>query len=406
MKPKDPFEFLPNALTEALSATFTEITDAVIEEIRERVPEYARPSNARYMHALHASVKHGLQSFIDRISNPQAGIEEVKEFYESVGAWEAEEGRTLDSFQSALRLAARTAWNALTNRATENLDSHELARLTDAMLVHIDDLSSFTVKGFEQAGTHRLNELKRRQARLVKLITTDPPVSMGALEGLSAACGWRLPERITIAVAHEDPGGQRANFPATPPGALSGRIDGVLTFAIPDADGPGHREFLERFFRCDRISVGPSVEIVDGARSLQWASEMQLLIRNGIVQAEGVAFCSDHLSTLLLFRDPELLDVLSRQHLAPLNRLAPAKRDRLAETLLAWLRSRRSPTTVARWLQLHPQTVRYRMRQLETIYGAKLRDPDALFELELVLRDWELRHNARHPRSRSDTGSE
>jgi len=35
---------------------------------------------------------------------------------------------------------------------------------------------------------------------------------------------------------------------------------------------------------------------------------------------------------------------------------------------------------------VHPQTVRYRMRQLQATFGESLKDPAARFEMELALR--------------------
>jgi DNA-binding PucR family transcriptional regulator len=37
-------------------------------------------------------------------------------------------------------------------------------------------------------------------------------------------------------------------------------------------------------------------------------------------------------------------------------------------------------------LGVHPQTVRYRLRQLRELFGTALEDPDARFELALALR--------------------
>ena len=37
-------------------------------------------------------------------------------------------------------------------------------------------------------------------------------------------------------------------------------------------------------------------------------------------------------------------------------------------------------------LGVHPQTVRYRLRQLRELFGTRLEDPDARFELSLALR--------------------
>ncbi|MGH3241840.1 MAG: helix-turn-helix domain-containing protein, partial [Spirillospora sp.] len=49
---------------------------------------------------------------------------------------------------------------------------------------------------------------------------------------------------------------------------------------------------------------------------------------------------------------------------------------------------------IAKELDIHPQTVRYRMRRLEDILGDRLTDPDARFALEAVLRAMWLRERA------------
>ena len=59
---------------------------------------------------------------------------------------------------------------------------------------------------------------------------------------------------------------------------------------------------------------------------------------------------------------------------------------RLEATLLAWLRHAGTIAAVAGELDVHPQTVRYRLGRLRELFGAALDEPDARFELELVLR--------------------
>ena len=49
---------------------------------------------------------------------------------------------------------------------------------------------------------------------------------------------------------------------------------------------------------------------------------------------------------------------------------------------------------MAERLKVHPQTVRYRMRNLERTLGGQLSDPDARFAIELVLRAARLRERA------------
>jgi DNA-binding PucR family transcriptional regulator len=41
---------------------------------------------------------------------------------------------------------------------------------------------------------------------------------------------------------------------------------------------------------------------------------------------------------------------------------------------------------VAHQLHVHPQTVRYRLRQIHELFGDQLRDPERRFELQLALR--------------------
>jgi DNA-binding PucR family transcriptional regulator len=37
-------------------------------------------------------------------------------------------------------------------------------------------------------------------------------------------------------------------------------------------------------------------------------------------------------------------------------------------------------------MHVHPQTVRYRLRQIHELFGDQLRDPDTRFELQVALR--------------------
>ena len=41
---------------------------------------------------------------------------------------------------------------------------------------------------------------------------------------------------------------------------------------------------------------------------------------------------------------------------------------------------------MAQQIHVHPQTVRYRLRQIQELFGDQLRDPDRRFELQLALR--------------------
>jgi len=77
---------------------------------------------------------------------------------------------------------------------------------------------------------------------------------------------------------------------------------------------------------------------------------------------------------------------LAARVLAPLGELRPKAATRLRETLRAWLDHPGQVQAVAERLHVHPQTVRYRVAQLRELFGDRLDDPDARFELALALR--------------------
>src|SRR5204863_4542021 len=94
----------------------------------------------------------------------------------------------------------------------------------------------------------------------------------------------------------------------------------------------------------------------------------------------------DHLLDLILGRDEELTAELARRRLAPLDDLPPAARERLLDTLAAWLDAHGEARPAAAALHVHVQTVRYRLGQLRDLLGDALDDPQARLELQLALR--------------------
>ncbi|MFJ3811649.1 PucR family transcriptional regulator [Streptomyces sp. NPDC090073] len=393
-QPRDPFERIPPHLTAVFSPLLLPVSEDIVEAIRDGVPEYARPADLAYMKTLHMAVEQALRLFLDRIDNPQGSIEAINTTYEAIGAWEAGEGRSLDAFQLALRRGSRLAWQRVVAHIGDQLLPREhLATLAEALLVHIDDLSAAATRGYLQAGSRQLREVARRRERLVSLLVADPPASLAAIHDLAQACQWHVPRLAAVAVGEES-ASEVNSVSSIPPDVLVGSVDGAVCLVIPDPEGPGRQAMLRRALKGRSFAIGPSVPITGGADSLRWASDTLFLARSRLITASDLVFSVDHLATLLLFRDTKLLEVLSQRHLDALSSLSSQRRERLAETLLAWLQSGRSVSAVAKSLGIHHQTVRYRMRQLDALYGAKLHDPDLQFELELVLRARTLRRSA------------
>ena len=88
----------------------------------------------------------------------------------------------------------------------------------------------------------------------------------------------------------------------------------------------------------------------------------------------------DRLLDLLLAGDPALAADLARRALAPLDQLPAGSRQRLRETLAAWLDAQGHARTAAESLHVHVQTLRYRLGRLHDVFGDSLDDPSRRLE--------------------------
>ncbi|WP_262402896.1 PucR family transcriptional regulator [Actinomadura sp. CNU-125] len=134
--------------------------------------------------------------------------------------------------------------------------------------------------------------------------------------------------------------------------------------------------------------MGPTVRTEDAAKSLRWAREALPLARRGVLPSDRLIRCADHMPTLVVFKDEELVRAVADLRLAPLRSVRPRHRERLMRTLLACLQNGFNATEVATRLHVHPQTVRYRLHQLEELFGERLYEPEARLELEMALTVW------------------
>ncbi|MEU1200638.1 helix-turn-helix domain-containing protein [Streptomyces sp. NPDC005813] len=390
-EPNGPFKVFPSDLHDHLRPFFADIAEEVVRAIRTEIPEYARPTDDTYMHVVHQGVEHALQGFLERMAKPDTDWEPVKATYLRIGRGEAEEGRSLDSFQSALRLGARVTWrrvNALVD--AELLPREVLAALGEALFLHLDEMAAATTAGYTEARLHAAGELQQRRSRLVDLLTADPPASAEAISDLAHSARWPVPRALAVVAVDQGsrPGAARPIVPAE----FLARFDvQPAVLVVPDPDGPGRARAVAGALHGLRAAMGPTVALQEGARSWRWAAEALDLARRGILPGAEPVRCQDHLATLLLFRDEALVDAMAERRLGPLVEMRSPQRERLAETLLSWLQCGHNASEVAARLAVHPQTVRYRMRQLDELFGDQLHDPAAQFEMQLALRALTLR---------------
>jgi len=383
------FAAVPPETADVLRPVLSGLADETIAAIAEEVPDYARAMEGEFGKAVRRGVEIAFQRFLDLVLNPEADVRSARAAYVNLGRGEYHAGRSLDALLSAYRVGARLAWRRFVETGREaGLAPEVLYDLGEAIFAYIDEISAESADGYAQEQSAAAGEAQRRRRRLVRALADDPPASEEAIRTVAAAAGWALPRRVAALVVAGGDGAPEDELDAEAAalarrvgtGAVGAAFDNRLCVFVPDPSAPGRRRALETALAGVRGALGPAVPWPRASASLRRAGSALALAHDGLVVAE------EHLATLLLAADPALGAELAAARLAPLEGLASGQRERLEPTLRAWLDRPGQVQAVAAALGVHPQTVRYRMTRLRELFGERLEDPDARFELSLALR--------------------
>jgi PucR C-terminal helix-turn-helix domain len=389
---------LPPSLAAALRPVLPELSDAIIAAIGAEVPAYARPLEGPFGRALRAGVRTALARFVDGIEDPANEDSDARRLYVELGRAEFRGGRSLDALLSAYRIGARLAWERFV--AAGEAAGHEpatLYSLASAIFSYIDGISADSVEGYAQERAATEGERQHRRRALARLLARDD-VSAEEVHDLARAAGWPRPATVAALVVGGPGagGGSDGHGDALDADRLASRLggdaiaaaDGATTVAwLPDPEAPGRRAQLAAALDGTPAAIGPAVALPRAAHSLARARAAHALMLEGRLGGEPIVAADDHLAELLLHGgDTTLAADLAGRVLAPFAELRPKSAARLRETLRAWLDHPGQVQAVAERLHVHPQTVRYRVGQLRELFGERLDDPDARFELALALR--------------------
>ena len=373
---------LSPAAVEEMRGQLSSVADDVVAAIVEEVPSYRDAFSGPMGETIRNAVQLALGGFLtlasrgrrEDLRTPTAPA--VEGSYQ-LGRGEARSGRSTDALLAAFRIGARVSWRELSRTAVHNgLGADTLADFAELVFAYIDELSAAAVAGHtdETETTGRVRErLLERVAEL--LIAAAPPEEVGEA---AERAGWSPPATLTAVLVPESQvrpvlgAVQAATLRAVLPDPSA---DGALLL-VPDAHGR-RRATLLRTLR-DRGSIaGPAVPWLDVRRSVDRALRARELGIELDTEAE--------LPRLVLHADESALADLRARVLAPLDALKPSAREKLEDTLRAWLLHQGRRDDVAAALFVHPQTVRYRMGQLRDVYGDRLEDPDTVLALTIAL---------------------
>ncbi|MEU1165742.1 helix-turn-helix domain-containing protein [Streptomyces sp. NPDC005921] len=382
-----PAGSVPPELVGRLRRQLAFVADEVENEVRRQVPEYAQTEGA-LEGRLRTGVVEALTFFVDHVAGPGDERAAIKATYYELGRSTAAAGRSLEAFQSALRVGGLHAWRLMGRTAEDlGLDSALLSALGELAFRTLHEAAEAAAAGYGEARLRDSGELEPRRRQLLALLLGERPAPPDRVRDMAHGARWAVPEQVAVVVFTTDPT-DVGHAPRTPAGALADPDAHPPRLLLPAPDGSGR--FDDRDLAPalgDRPAVlGPTVPLAQAAQSLRWARRALDLAERGLLPGQGLLRCAEHLPALLLRSDEPLLAHLAAHALAPLEAVPEAHRDRLRETLPAWLLGGSNvPDTAAR-LHVHPQTVRYRLRQLEQLFGDGLHTPETRLALVLALQ--------------------
>ena len=377
---------LPPALAQELVAQLPSLADEVLGAIAREVPAYARPLEGAFGAGVRLGVQASLSRFLSLAGEEPSDEDDAaargRELYAELGRGEARVGRSLDALLGAYRTGARVAWARLAQLGLEaGLPARELVELAAAVFAYIDELSAASAEGFTAEQSALAGDRERRHRTLAQLLLSDVPVWQ--VEEAATVAGWQPPGSLTAVLVPVRAGREVASrWDGRALLAAEDDTAGTALLLLPDVDGPGQRERLERLLAGRPCVVGLPRPWIEARLSVA-------LVRRAVPAADphGVQHVEDALAALVVGADPLALAELTRRRLAPFGELTDKSRGRLLDTLRSWLAHQGDRQSVATDLAVHPQTVRYRLGLLRELLGADLDDPARRFELALVLHD-------------------
>lgn len=369
-----------------------ELAQDILAEIRREYPGLAFIVDESGEPKALVAIRHALELFVEQMITGADRPSALPEMFRDFGRGEVAHGRSLDSLQGIYRLGVRLSWRRMAEIGQQaEIPSSAMYELAESAFEYLDVIVAQSVQGYAEAIARQAGERLRLQRLLVDLLLAEHRSDPSAvLADRAADVGWHLPEKVAVAVLLRP--AAEAVAPAVGDEVLFDMEGERPRLVVPDPDAPGRAELLHRAVAGWSGAIGPSVPVTEAATSLRWADAAVGMIEQGLLPRGRLLHCGEHVEALVLLPAGELIDDLARRRLARLDESGgPAHAHRLAETLLAWLETRGGAPEVAARLGVHPQTVRYRLRQLRELWGDDLDDPDRRFELELVLRTRRLR---------------
>jgi hypothetical protein len=382
--PDPPWLALPSNVSDSLRSITEDLVEAIILAVPQQVPTYARPIEGNFGRGLRMGVAAALDRFLELPGTSLPALsEQSRQLVAGLGRGEFRQGRSMDSLLGAYRMGARVTFREMSRRSMElGLGSSVVVNLGESIMAYIDELSAVSAEAYAFEQSERAGAVDRRRAELLELLLLGQ-ADETALRQAASLADWTIPSRLAVvSLPLERARGLRQRLG---PGAIVVERETDAVALVPER-GPVSRTELARVLTGRSAAIGPAGGLEQVAESLRLAVLAASMLPPREGSDEPPVWADEHLTEVVLAAEPAAVAELARRRLTPLAELPQGQREKLEETLLAWLRHWGQRAPIADELGIHAQTVGYRVLQLRELFGEALKDPKARFELEIALR--------------------
>ena len=372
-------------VVELMRARLPEVADAAVSAIIAEVPSYTEAFSGHMGENIRQAVQLALGGFISLTTrstvDPRRPTGPSLEGAYLLGRGEARSGRSMEALLAAYRVGSRESWRQLaTDLVAQGVDAGTVASFAELVFAYMDQLSDASVSGHSDEVASSGRARQQLLDELGRLLLEGAPEEV--LSQLAKRADWEPPQTLTAMLVPESQA--VTALAAAPPNTLrvddpAGAPDGVVLM-VPDAA----RSRMLRAVTGRLVVVGPRRPWLE-VRASYLRARRALELPAVAEQPDATVDTEAHLAGLVVTADPEALADLRARVLAPLADHTDTAREKLTETLRAWLLHQGRREAVAEALFVHPQTVRYRVGQLREAYGDLLDEPDFVRDATIAL---------------------
>jgi hypothetical protein len=359
--------------------------ERVTTRVQGEIPSYAGPADGRRGRLIAMAVAESAALFLRRLDGRQASVAGVDDLFRRMGYGEGHDDHALEAFDQALRIAHREAWRGLQHVViAAGLPASVLGRMGDELTAFLDHLVDQARTGHAMASRVRERDVDGNRRALLQGLLHQAPGSETARWADRA--GWPLPASIVV-VAATAPGPVEWPESDDLDGRALGSVEGSRAVFLAPADYAD--ELVHQLQAVDPdvvLARSWPVALDDSSHAHRWATRTLELAESGAIPRQPVIDCARYRTQLWLHAEPALRRQMAQDLLKPLFAETPNSREILSATLLVWLETRESAPAIAAILGVHPQTVRYRWRRINELFGEALHDPEFVVQLTMVLK--------------------